>query len=181
SCNEIGVLGVLPGIMGTMQANEVIKIILDKTGVLSGELYCYNALTSDTYQFRIRRNSDIINTIITEGFSEGNPDYQTESCDKHMPEISYEEALKIPGATFIDIREPYEMPKLQHKNVVSIPLGQIEIQAASLRSSEPKVLFCQHGIRSLTAVSVLAMHGIQNCYSLKGGIVAVINDKSYTP
>ena len=180
NCNEIGVLGILPGIIGTMQANEVLKIALEGPDVISGRLYCFNAMTSQSYDIKIRPNREQIKTILENGLKADNPDYRSSSCFSDSLEVSFEEATNMSGVTFVDVREPHELPKLQVENLIHVPLGQIKSEADKFRTPEPKVFFCQVGIRSLSAVKLLAGLGINHCYSLNGGILALIKDKSFT-
>ncbi|MBT8253048.1 MAG: HesA/MoeB/ThiF family protein, partial [Bacteroidia bacterium] len=64
NCDEIGVLGVLPGIIGTMQANEVLKIILQNEGVLSGRLLCYDSRSAKFYEIGVKRSDSLINKVL---------------------------------------------------------------------------------------------------------------------
>ncbi len=169
NCSEIGVLGVLPGIIGTMQANEVIKIILGFDGVLSGKLLCYNAKTNQTTQLKITKSiSEFENALHRKD------DYNEISCETQVPEISVEDALQKDHIQFIDIREYDEQPKLDLPNCIHIPLNELDKTLNKVNLKNTNILFCQNGIRSKTAVEILQRHNITNCYSLKGGAVAIL-------
>lgn len=169
NCSEIGVLGVLPGIIGTMQANEVIKMILGFDGVLSGKLLCYNAKTNQTTQLKITKSiSEFENALHRKD------DYNEISCETQVPEISTEDALQKDHIQFIDVREYDEQPKLEFPNCIQIPLNELEQNLNQINSNNTKILFCQYGIRSKTAVEILQKHNITNCYSLKGGVIAIL-------
>ncbi len=173
NCSDVGVLGVLPGIIGTMQANEVIKIILGFENVLSGKLFCYNAKTIQTTILKIARSASEYDKVLASKDSfhdQNNEDF----CLTQVSEISAEKALVKENIQFIDVREHNEQPRLNLPDCKQIPLGEIEKQLNEIESDNSKIIFCQSGIRSRTAVEILQTHNIANCYSLKGGVSALI-------
>ncbi|HEX9825202.1 MAG TPA: HesA/MoeB/ThiF family protein [Flavobacteriaceae bacterium] len=169
NCSEVGVLGVLPGIIGTMMANEVIKMILGFKDVLSGKLLCYNSKTTQISTLRIIKSDSEIEYVLAkrEGFHERHDEI---SCSGQIPEKSFEDVLKIENIQYIDVRELHEHPQLELKNCIQIPLGSLEQNLDQIDSNKTVVLFCQSGMRSKHAVELLAKHNISNCFSLKGGI-----------
>ncbi len=173
NCSEVGVLGVLTGIIGCMQANEVIKIILGFDDVLSGTLYCYNAKTSQTTTLKITKSESEFKKVLAlkNNFQD---QYIGISCGSEVDEISLEEALEKENVQFIDVREYNEKPKLDLLNCYQIPLGELENNLDQINSENNNILFCQTGIRSKAAVEILQNHDIVNCYSLKGGALAII-------
>lgn len=177
SCAEGGVLGVLPGIIGSMQANEVIKIITGIGETLSGRLLLFDALKFETRVLKFSRdeNNPIIRELI---------DYDELCGITHMPddavrEISVDELKRMMDARadmqLIDVREPFEYD-LVHLEAELMPLKSITQHADNLARTKPVVIYCKTGVRSAKAIKALqAAFGFSNLYNLKGGIVEFIN------
>ncbi len=174
NCSEIGVLGVLPGIIGTMQANEVLKIILGIGDVLSGKVVYYNSLTAQSTTLKINKSEKEIRMVLN---SVSFFDTQSEdiNCDFSIPEISIEEAFNKKEVQFIDVRELFEQPKVEALNPLYIPLSEFEKNITKIDSEIPKMLFCQAGIRSKAAVSIMQQYNINNSYSIKEGASEIID------
>jgi len=173
NCSEIGVLGVLPGIIGSMQANEVLKIILGLGNILSGKLLCYNALTTQTTTLIIHKVESEIKKVLSK--KESFPNTVEElNCNFNPPEISIEDAFKKRNIQFIDVREKDEFPKVDSLNPTYIPLSEFENNLDKIDSKKEKIIFCQSGIRSKKAVSVLQKHHINNSYSIKEGASEIL-------
>jgi len=174
NCAEVGVLGVLPGIIGSMQANEVIKIILGFDNVLSGKLLCYNSRTTKTSTLNITKSeTEFQNVILNKDDFKNN--YQDLFFQTLIPEISAETIFQLDNVQFIDVRELHEQPQLTIENCLQIPLGTLTQNLYKISSNKNNIIFCQTGIRSKTAVELLQKHKINNCYSLKGGISTIID------
>ncbi|MCF6295671.1 MAG: HesA/MoeB/ThiF family protein [Flavobacteriaceae bacterium] len=173
NCSEIGVLGVLPGIIGSMQANEVLKIILGLGNLLSGKLFCYNALTTQTTTLKINRVESEINKVLSKKESFQNTNEEL-NCDFYVPEISIEEAFKKKNIQFIDVRENDELPKVEELNPTYIPLSELENRLDNIDLKKEIIIFCQVGIRSKTAVSILQKHNINKSYSIKEGASEIL-------
>jgi len=173
NCSEIGVLGVLPGIIGSMQANEVLKIILGLGNILSGKLLCYNALTTQTTTLTINRIESEINEVLSkkESFKNTTEEF---NCDFNLPEISIQVAFQKRDVQFIDVREYDELPKVEGLNPISIPLSEFENNLDKIDLEKEKIIFCQAGIRSKTAVSILHKHNINKSYNLKEGASEIL-------
>ncbi|MEP1487406.1 MAG: HesA/MoeB/ThiF family protein [Algibacter sp.] len=173
NCSEIGVLGVLPGIIGTMQANEVLKIILELGTTLSGKLLCYNALTLQNSTLKIKRSEETIQSVLKdkEDFHKKEIDF---NCEVEIIPISIETILSEENIQFIDVREAHEQPKIENLMVTSIPLSQLENSLDKIDTTKKKALFCQSGIRSKRAVELLQELEIQNCFSLIEGAAEII-------
>ena len=173
NCSEIGVLGVLPGIIGSMQANEVLKIILGIGKVLTGKLLCYNALTLQNTVLQIKRNDAIIESVVNDAssFNEKLSDFD---CELEYLEISIKDNIIEENIQFIDVRESHEQPKVNGLNVSLIPLSNLENNLDKISDSKKKALFCQSGIRSLHAVKLLHINNIDNCFSIKEGATDII-------
>jgi len=172
NCSEVGVLGVLPGIIGTMQANEVLKIILEIGSVLSGKLLCYNALTLQSSILNINRSEEEINKVLHEkdSFSVKN---MSIDCDSKLKDISIKDVLITKNIQFIDVRETHELPKIEAMEVLSIPLGDLENNLDKIDLAKEKMIFCQSGIRSKQAVYKLEHLNVANCYAIKEGVAEI--------
>lgn len=168
NCSEIGVLGVLPGIIGTMQANEVLKIILGIGTTLSGKLFCYNALTSHTSTIRVKKNEAIFQSVLKDknNFHKAKVDF---NCQVEVITASIEDFLSEENVQYIDVREAYEQPKIEGLEVACIPLSQLENRINEIDSIKKKAIFCQSGIRSKRAAELLQEQNIQNCFSVIEG------------
>jgi adenylyltransferase/sulfurtransferase len=173
NCSEVGVLGVLPGIIGTMMANEVIKIILEFDHVLSGKLLCYNSRTTEMTSLKINKNQNEIDKI------KNNPELvevnQEDVCTLSVSEISNFDADVFDNIQFIDVRELSEQPKLDLENCIEIPLSNLENNISLIDRSKTTIVFCQSGVRSKKAVELLKNHGIKESLSFKGGVFEIIN------
>jgi adenylyltransferase/sulfurtransferase len=175
NCSEIGVLGVLPGIIGTQQANEAIKIILGLEGVLSGRLNIYNALEVSQSSIKIGKNESQIE--IAKNLDFDTFDYELFCGTKQklaMDEISaidLKDLINKEEVQIIDVREPHEQPKLESVDVINIPLQSIPHNMEGIDKNKKVVVMCQHGVRSLHAIDFLKQQGYDNLVNLTGGIV----------
>ncbi|AUP77628.1 HesA/MoeB/ThiF family protein [Flavivirga eckloniae] len=173
NCSEIGVLGVLPGIVGSMQANEVLKVVLGLGKPLSGELLCYNALNNQTITLKINRSSSEIETVLKKKDS-FHTQYVEELCEVNHGLISIKEVIDQTNIQIIDVREPHETPKVEGLEVTYIPLSELESQLNKINPEKKKAIFCQSGIRSKRAVSMLNDFEINNCYSIIEGAPEIL-------
>ncbi|BDD09531.1 molybdenum cofactor biosynthesis protein MoeB [Fulvitalea axinellae] len=166
NCSDIGVLGVLPGIIGSMQANEVLKLILGIGSTLSGKLLCYNALTNQSVTMKVQR-TDLAEK---ERVSLGDHSSETmESCSFDVPTVTLDQAIEMSDVLFVDVREPYELPAVSGLDHISIPLRELEMNSGEIETGKTIVFFCQSGARSQEAVTLSHKLGIGDCYSLKEG------------
>ncbi len=178
SCAEGGVIGVLPGIIGSLQANEVIKVITGIGNPLVGRLFVFDALNFDTRTLNLNKNKNL--KPITELI-----DYQqfcgikpAEEKQEEVPvkEVSVQELHQLisDGEQYqlIDVREPYEY-EISQINGELIPLSSV-LEKANLISKDKKVIIhCRSGKRSADAIRLLQdTLGYNNLYNLKGGILA---------
>jgi len=186
SCAEGGVLGVLPGIVGSIQAMETIKLILGTGEPLVGRLLLFDALMMKFRELKLRKNPDCpmcgekrtITKLI---------DYQ-EFCGIRgeepaptvsVPEITPKELkarLDRGGDLFIlDVREPHEYQICQLGGYL-IPLGDLPRRVSELDSSREIVAHCRSGKRSADAVAFLREAGFRKIWNLRGGILAWSDD-----
>lgn len=177
NCSEVGVLGVLPGIIGTMMTNEVIKIILEFDHVLSGKLLCYNSRTTEISTLKINKNqSEIDKVLASQNVSNI---YENGACDLSIIEISEEDINNI---QFIDVRELHEQPKLEVSNCTQIPLGNLSNNLNLIDKGKKTIVFCQSGARSKRAVEILQQNEVNHSYSFKDGVfplLEAIKSKTY--
>ncbi|GAA4275484.1 HesA/MoeB/ThiF family protein [Aquimarina mytili] len=174
SCAEIGVLGVLPGIIGSMQANEVLKIILNLGDVLKGKLLMYDSLTTQSSTFSIGRVASEISKVLATAKDFETMDYDLFCGIQNIKEISPETAFQILNKVqCIDVREAHEQPKIDTLNPICIPLHTIKEQLHSFDKTQETIVFCQSGIRSKKAVEILIENGFENVSHIKGGAVAL--------
>ena len=175
SCNEDGVLGVVPGIIGTMQAAEAIKIITGIGDVLCNSILSYNILTNTFYKFTISKSekNESLSPKSESEFLNYNYDRFC-GVSKTEYEISVEEFydLKLKeNVRIIDVREKDELPKINDFKSEKIPMSLFKKNTSLLKGSEIIVLICQTGNRSLKAVEILRKKdSLCRAYSLSGGI-----------
>ena len=182
SCAEGGVLGILPGLVGLIQATETIKLILGRGESLAGRLLLVDALGMKFRELKLRKNPDCPvcgkNPTITKLI-----DYeefcgirgQEESAGNDIPSISVEELKKKMDAKadifILDVREPHEY-QICNLNGYLIPVGDLPKRVSELDSSREIVAHCKMGGRSAKAVNFLRRSGFKNVYNLTGGITA---------
>jgi adenylyltransferase/sulfurtransferase len=185
SCAEGGVLGILPGLVGTMQATETVKLILGKGQPLVGRLVLFDALAMRFRELKIRKNPDCpvcgehrtIHHLI---------DYQ-EFCG-----IPHHEPPPAPGLkeweidpvevkakmerhepfVLIDVREPHEYQICSIPGSRLIPLGELPKRVHELNSADEIVAHCKSGVRSAKAVDFLRKAGFKKAKNMVGGILA---------
>jgi len=185
SCAEGGVLGVLPGTIGTIQATEALKLVLGIGEPLIGRLLLYNALDMSFDFVTLKKNPkckicslnpEITHLIDYEAFC-GVPghDHEEGSAGKEWDISATELAQKLSNGErlrLIDVREPHELEISQIPGAQLIPLGQLAARLSELDSAEEIVLFCKAGTRSARALEVLLSAGFRKVKNLKGGINA---------
>lgn len=172
NCAVGGVLGVLPGVIGTLQATEVIKVLLNKGNVLSGTLLSLDLLSMRFNQFKITKQDCAAHKTIT--FE------QQSSIDVNKYQRLYVEELRRlqdEGASFclIDVREPYER-EISHLGGLHIPLASLEEELYALDKEIKTIVHCKSGARSANACRTLIEAGFQDVHNLEGGILAWIEE-----
>lgn len=176
NCNETGVLGVLPGIIGTIQATEAIKFITGFGKTLIDKMLFYNLLDHQSYEVVLNKNKNAHHSAPKSLGDFRQVDYAI-VCG-NGDSVNWEEALellkKFPDGKLIDVREKDEAPRLKNIKHLAVPLSEIEQTTENLNSIDPLLLFCQSGIRSLKTVKLLekAYPG-KKIHSISGGIEAL--------
>jgi len=185
SCAEAGVLGVLPGIIGLIQATEALKLILGAGETLAGRLLHFDALKMKFREFNLRRDPacpvcgeapSIFAPIDYEQFCAGPSADDWFAAPEGVPTISVRELKsrmdnKEP-LTLIDVREPYEYEIARIDGSRLIPLGELETHLSELPRAGALVLQCHSGGRSEHATRLLQEAGFENVFNLDGGIEA---------
>ena len=182
SCAEGGVLGVLPGIVGTIQANEVLKVILGAEGILLNRLLLFDAWKMKFRELKLKKNPDCpicgTNPTIKELI-----DYE-EFCGLNLPtetpvleEITVTELNDLikndSEVQIVDVREPHEFEIANIPNTKLIPLAQVVNRAKEIDSSRTAIFHCKGGVRSAKAIQDLQNAGYKGkLLNLKGGITA---------
>ena len=183
SCAEGGVLGVLPGIIGSIQAMETIKLILGTGDSLVGRLLLFDALAMRFRELKLKRNPEcpvcgdhrtITKLIDYEEFC-GIRGEETLPMTDGIVEITPKElkARQDRGDNpfILDVREPHEFQICNLKGKL-IPLGELPRRVAELDSSQEMVVHCRSGKRSADAIHFLQKAGFKKLLNLKGGILA---------
>ncbi len=183
NCMESGVLGVLTGIIGTMQAAEAIKLITGIGEVLAGTILTYNLLTNSILQFDYSPHP---NALLTAPKSESElKAMQYDSfCGiakvREMTWKSLEEMYSAETVILIDIREPGELPKLEKYPYKSIPMNQLQSRVGEFEHFKTIAVFCQSGTRSRSVIRELQQSfNFQHVWSIEGGITALIQTISH--
>ena len=191
SCAEGGVLGILPAMIGSIQATETVKIILGKGETLSGRLVLYDALNMKFRELKLRRNPDcplcgdhrtIHELIDYEQFcgippQAAEPEPETALNEWEIDPRGLKAKLDRDERVFIlDVREPHEYQICSIPDSVLIPLGDLPKRVGELNSADDIVVHCKSGVRSAKAVNFLKTVGFTKLKNLKGGILAWSDD-----
>jgi sulfur-carrier protein adenylyltransferase/sulfurtransferase len=182
SCAEGGVLGILPGLVGVIQATETIKLILGAGDSLAGRLLLIDALGMKFRELKLRKNPDcpacgqrrtISKLIDYEEFCGIRG--QEEPAGNDVPAITVEELKRKLDARadifVLDVREPHEYQICNLKGYL-IPVGDLPKRVNELDSSREIIAHCRSGVRSAKAVNFLRRSGFKKVYNLTGGILA---------
>ncbi|MBX6763513.1 MAG: molybdopterin-synthase adenylyltransferase MoeB [Rubrobacteraceae bacterium] len=182
SCAEGGVLGILPGAIGVIQATETVKLILGIGEPLIGRLLLYDALGMRFREMKLRKNPQcpicgenrtIHELIDYEEFC-GIPQARAAEEENEVPEITVQELkekLDRGEISVLDVREPHEYA-VANIGAPLIPLGELPERLAELDRDRPLAVHCKSGARSARAVKLLRDAGFENVYNVKGGINA---------
>jgi adenylyltransferase/sulfurtransferase len=183
SCAEGGVLGILPGAIGTIQATETVKLILGIGEPLIGRLLLYDALGMRFREMKLRKDPGCPvcgeNPTVTElidyqefcGIPQANAQAQTDA----VPEITVQELKERldngEDVFMLDVREPHEY-EVANIGARLIPLGELPERLVELNRNDNVAVHCKTGGRSARAVKLMQEAGFQNVYNVKGGITA---------
>ena len=187
SCAEGGVLGVLPGLVGTIQATEALKLILGIGDSLSGRLLLIDTLGANFRSVKLRKDPqcpacgtrELTQLIDYEQFC-GSPHVGGDpKVSFNVPEITPADAsarLAKGEVDIVDVREPHEILIARYPKATEIPLGKLADRIAELPRDRDLVLACRTGVRSAKAVQQLQAAGFTRVWNLAGGIHRWIDD-----
>ncbi|MCU0623165.1 MAG: molybdopterin-synthase adenylyltransferase MoeB [Gemmatimonadaceae bacterium] len=180
TCAEAGVFGVMPGLIGMLQATEALKLLLGLGQPLVGRLLLFDALTMRQRVIEVRRDpacplcgtrtlTQLIDYDAFCGVAPAPP-----PSDGPIPQLAPREFADWYGSarafTLVDVREPYELELARLPGAVAVPLGTLEAAAPSLPRDRDLVLLCHHGMRSQQAARRLRQLGFARVFNLAGGI-----------
>lgn len=186
SCAEGGVLGILPGIIGTLQAAEAIKLILGKGNPLIGKLLFIDEMEMKIKELKLRKDPNCPicgeNPTIKElidyeefcGLGRGEEQVASDGSDLEITVDEFYEILKNKrnNVVILDVREPGEYEICHIEGSKLIPLGELQSRVNELDTADEIIVHCHHGVRSLRAANFLRSIGFKKVKSLKGGIDA---------
>lgn len=169
NCTDAGVIGITVGIIGMLQANEVIKMILEIGEVLIGKILVYNILSNEQqkYDFEKNASSYLDKTAFQEKYKTVENISDEIDAATALNEIDSDEVL------FLDVRNVDELPKINFKNGIQIPLMNLENEIDKLNSNQTIYIYCQSGIRSKIAFEQLKKKNFKNIKSISGGALAL--------
>ncbi|MCD0471614.1 HesA/MoeB/ThiF family protein [Flavobacterium sp. JAS] len=170
NCEDAGVIGISVGIIGMLQANEVIKMILEIGEVLSGKILVYNILNNEQQKYDFEKNTNIVMNL--EAFQK-----KYNAVENQIEEVAIEEILNEidnDEVLFLDVRNAEEVPKINFKNGFQISLLHLENEIKKLNPNQTIYVYCQSGIRSKIAVELLQKHQFKNTKSITGGALALM-------
>lgn len=184
SCSEGGVLGILPGLIGLVQATEAVKLILGKGQPLIGRLMVMNALDMRWRELKLRKNpacpicgekptvKELIDYVEFCGLGRGEESPTTED----IPVISVQETRRKlesgEAVTLLDVREDHELRISSLPGIVHIPMGQIAERVHELNSADEIIVICRSGSRSGKVTQFLQTIGFRKAKNMAGGMNA---------
>jgi adenylyltransferase/sulfurtransferase len=159
SCETTGVIGVLPGVLGTLQAAEAIKVIIGLGTVLTGKLKIVDLLSMQDQLIFFERNDEQVKLVRERGLIEESVHCQLQHNDK----------------MYLDVREPFEEPQPYSAQILRIPMNQLKQRYAEIPLDQEVYVYCQSGIRSKKAIQVLKEeYGFNNLINVEGGIQTIL-------
>jgi adenylyltransferase/sulfurtransferase len=172
NCAETGVLGVVPGIIGSLMALEVIKVLTDLGKPLTNRVLYFNSLSSQSYEVEIQPSAASAVPTSWSDFEQRNYELASEG----IAQLSWNEAMKLMGqeVAFVDVREPGEEPPLECTGLVKVPFSTLSNELDRFEEAEEILFFCQSGARSQKAAQLLQeTYPNKKIFSIRGGIQAL--------
>ncbi len=186
SCAEGGVLGILPGTVGTIQATETIKLLLGIGEPLIGRLLLYDALKMRTREMRLQKDPacpvcgahpTVTELIDYQQFCGVNPQHERGETDWDITARDLATRLQSGDRlVLLDVREPHEWDIAHLDGATLIPVNSVTARANELSTADEIVVYCKSGVRSARAVTQLRQLGFRKLWNLKGGINAWAED-----
>jgi len=177
NCATIGVLGVLPGILGMYQANEVIKMITGIGTILNGQLLMIDLLENTFQKIKVKRKKNAEELIFPAGekkpYSVGNQEFKQVITVQEL----FERINKGEDIFILDVRNLNEYETCRIQGSVLIPMSNIPTNLKHIPKNKTVVVYCHHGFRSASVIEYLSQnHGFTNLQNLTGGINAWANE-----
>jgi adenylyltransferase/sulfurtransferase len=184
SCAEGGVLGVLPGVIGVIQATEAIKLLIGKGEPLIGRLLLYNALKMEFREVKLKRNptcpvcgehptiKELVDYEEFCGLGRGGEAESGHSEYDLGPNEVKQFLEEDKKAVLLDVREPHEYEIVRIEGARLIPISELHLRTNELDTADTIVTYCHHGERSLQAIKTLEHFGFKKLKHLRGGIDA---------
>jgi len=183
SCAEGGVLGVLPGIVGSLQAMEAIKILLGEGESLSGRLLHFDAMRAKFREFKLKRDPDcavcgasptITEPVDYDQFCGGTGSDEAAPAETEIDVTELAGLLSAEGfkPTLLDVREPFEVGIAAIDGSIRIPLGELAGRHKELSRDRVIFVHCKSGVRSAQAAELLRGNGFSDVRNVAGGIDA---------
>jgi adenylyltransferase/sulfurtransferase len=177
NCADAGVLGVLPGVLGAVQATEAIKLVLGAGEPLVGRLLVYDALEMRFHEFAFPRRKDC--AVCGDRPSITEPRDPPQACDaatlsrvRRLTPVELRARLDAGPQLVIDVREPREFAAGHLPGAVNIPLGTLRDRLGEIQAGAEPVFVCRSGGRSLRACGVALEGGLSSVSNLEGGMLA---------
>ncbi len=186
TCAEAGVLGVLPGVVGSLQAMEAIKLVLAVGDPMVGRLLVFDALELSFREMKLRKNPDCpvcgdqptqTELVDYDAFCGVEPEPSPPSSES-LPQVSPRELRdRLEGGEhpfLLDVREPYEwaIGNLEDRGAVLVPMGELSRRLDELPRDRSLVVYCHVGVRSAMVVASLRSRGFRDVANLRGGYLA---------
>ena len=179
SCAEVGVLGVLPGILGAIQGNEVLKLLLGMGEPLVGRLLSFDALKAEARYFEVERDPSCpvcgerptIRTLQDTILSYSPTPPQGVTRVQTVPPRAVQERIAV-GALLLAVREPEELLVSKLEPCHHIPIGEIPQRVGELDPNRETIVLCRAGLRSEEVAKYLMRRGFKRVYNVEGGINA---------
>jgi adenylyltransferase/sulfurtransferase len=185
SCAEAGVLGVLPGVVGSIQANEAIKLLLGGGETLLGRLLLYDAWTLRFRELELKKDPDcplcgraptITALVDYEELCGTRPEPPAPARERVSARELHELLARGEAFTLLDVREPEELAIASLPGATHMPMGVVPVRAHELDPAGRVVVLCHHGNRSRMAARWLRANGFANVQDVEGGIEAWSRD-----
>ena len=177
NCATIGVLGVLPGMLGMYQANEVIKMITGIGTVLNGQLLMVDLLENTSQKIKVKRRKDAEQMIFPAG-DKNVPTTDNQEISSKITVVDLQKKIiNQEDFLLLDVRNPFEYDICKLPNSLLIPMSNIPTNIKHIPRDKPVVVYCHHGMRSASVIEYLSQnHGFTNLQNLTGGINAWANE-----
>lgn len=177
NCETAGVLGMLPGVLGCLQAAETVKLICGFGELLAGKVLVFDLLTMQSQVLEVPPRRESYSAVPASFEELMNRDYGFDGLSPERNSISVEELMELhtsgDSLQLIDIRQPGEWPEAEGLETISIPLPLLEKSVSRIASEGKVVLFCSRGDRSSKACEILSSkYNLKNIFTLQGGIEA---------